>query len=81
MNRLAEVFVSKIINASKTRKLVNDFGYMCSARWHRRLKVAFRTIIEMIPMLRHLKKIRFVLHDDKARAVHETTLSRLVGGR
>lgn len=42
--------------------------------------VAFRTILEMIPGLKHVKTIRFVLYSDKDLRVHEQTLSRITDG-
>lgn len=41
-------------------------------------EVAFRTIIEVIPKLRHIKGIRFVLYNDSDLDIHEKTFSRLV---
>jgi len=41
-------------------------------------EVAFRTIIEIIPKLQHVKKIRFVLYSDSDLEIHEKTFSRLV---
>lgn len=41
-------------------------------------EVAFRTIKEMIPKLKHVKKIRFVLHSNKDLEVHEQALSRIL---
>jgi len=40
-------------------------------------EVAFRTIREMIPGLKHVKHIRFVLHGQDALSVHEKYLNRL----
>lgn len=40
-------------------------------------EVAFRTIREMIPRLKHVKHIRFVLHGQDALSVHEKYLNRL----
>ena len=41
-------------------------------------EVAFRIIIEVIPKLRHIKGIRFVLYNDSDLDIHEKTISRLV---
>jgi O-acetyl-ADP-ribose deacetylase (regulator of RNase III) len=41
-------------------------------------EVAFRTIIEIVPELQYIKRIRFVLYGDRDLDVHEKTLSRLV---
>ncbi|MEA2087122.1 MAG: macro domain-containing protein [Candidatus Caldatribacteriota bacterium] len=41
-------------------------------------EVAFRTIIEIISKLRHVKKIRFVLYSDSDLEIYEKTFSRLV---
>ena len=40
-------------------------------------KVALKTIKEVIPMLKHVKKIRFVLHTDRDLTVHEKVLASL----
>lgn len=39
---------------------------------------AFRTIVETAPTLRYLKKIRFVLHSDRERDIHEAALSDML---
>ncbi|PKP59890.1 RNase III inhibitor [Candidatus Atribacteria bacterium HGW-Atribacteria-1] len=39
-------------------------------------EVALRTIIEVIPKLRHIKKIRFVLYSDSDLEIHEKTFSQ-----
>lgn len=41
-------------------------------------EVALRTIIEIIPKLRHIKGIRFVFYSDSDLDIHEKTFSRLV---
>ena len=41
-------------------------------------EVAFKTIIEMIPKLKHLKKIRFVLYSERDFGIHKETLSRVL---
>jgi len=41
-------------------------------------QIAFRTIKEAIPELRHVKHIRFVLHDQSALSVHEQYLEELM---
>lgn len=41
-------------------------------------EVAFNTIKKMIPKLKHVKRIRFVLHSEKDLDVHERTLSRIL---
>jgi len=41
-------------------------------------EVAFRTIIEIIPKLQHIKGIRFVLYSDRDLDIHEKTFSRLL---
>ena len=41
-------------------------------------EVAFRTIIEIIPKLRHIKGIRFVLYSDNDLDIHEKTFSHSV---
>lgn len=41
-------------------------------------EVAFKAIKEMLPKLRHVKKIRFVLHSDRDLDIHEKTLSRIL---
>jgi O-acetyl-ADP-ribose deacetylase (regulator of RNase III) len=40
--------------------------------------VAFRTIIEMVPKLKYVKKIRFVLYSAGDLEIHEKTLSRVI---
>ncbi|MEW5692238.1 MAG: macro domain-containing protein [Candidatus Hydrogenedentota bacterium] len=40
-------------------------------------EVAFRAIIEIVPNLQYVKKIRFVLYGDKDLEIHEKTLSHL----
>jgi len=40
-------------------------------------KVALNTIKEVIPTLKHVKKIRFVLHSDRDLMVHEKVLASL----
>lgn len=42
-------------------------------------EVAFRTILETIPTLTHVRTIRFVLHSARDLRVHEETLARLLG--
>jgi O-acetyl-ADP-ribose deacetylase (regulator of RNase III) len=41
-------------------------------------EVAFKTILAALPKLRHVKKIRFVLHSDDALRIHSETLTRLL---
>jgi len=41
-------------------------------------EVAFRTIIEIVPKLRYVKRIRFVLYIEKDLEIHEKTLSLLI---
>lgn len=41
-------------------------------------EVAFKTIKEMCPKLKYVKKIRFVLYSNKDLGVHERTLSRIM---
>ena len=41
-------------------------------------EVAFKTIIGMIPELKYVKRIRFVLHSDRDLNIHEETLSRIL---
>ena len=41
-------------------------------------EVAFRTIVEMIPELKYLNLIRFVLYSDRDLNVHEKVLSRII---
>ena len=43
--------------------------------------VAFRTIIEAIPKLKHLKRIRFVLYSERDFEIHKETLSRVLKSR
>ncbi|MCX8159305.1 MAG: macro domain-containing protein [Candidatus Saccharicenans sp.] len=43
-------------------------------------EVAIRTVLEMLPGLKSVKKIRFVLFSDSDRLVYEAELSRLAGG-
>ena len=43
--------------------------------------VAFRTIIEAIPKLKHLKRIRFVLYSERDFDIHKETLSRVLKSR
>jgi len=40
-------------------------------------EITFRTISEMIPKLRNVKHIRFVLHDQTALSVHEQYLEKM----
>ncbi len=49
------------------------FGYPMEAA----AKIAFKTILDFIPKLRYVKRIRFVLHDRKALDVHEKVLSNI----
>lgn len=42
-------------------------------------EVAFRTILEMLPELRSVRRIRFVLYHQKDLEVHERVLCRLLG--
>jgi len=39
-------------------------------------EVAFKTIMEILPKLQHVKKIRFVLYSERALKIHEKALSR-----
>jgi len=41
-------------------------------------EVAFKTIIKMIPELKYIKRIRFVLYSDRDLEIHEETLSRIL---
>lgn len=41
-------------------------------------EVAFKTIMELLPELQYVKRIRFVLYSNKALEIHEKTLSRLL---
>ncbi len=41
-------------------------------------EVAFRTIVEMIPTLKSVKWIRFVLYSSTDLEIHENTLSRII---
>jgi len=41
-------------------------------------KVAFRTILDMVPNLRYVRRIRFVLYDKRALEIHERVLSELI---
>ncbi|MEM0493213.1 MAG: macro domain-containing protein [Candidatus Thermoplasmatota archaeon] len=41
-------------------------------------EVAFRTIISMIPTLKHVKRIRFVLYSDSDYEVHKKVLSSII---
>ena len=41
-------------------------------------EVAFKTIMEILPELQHVKRIRFVLYSNKDLEIHEKTLSRLL---
>ena len=51
-----------------------EFGYPIEEA----AEVAFRTIIEIIPKLRHIKGIRFVLYSDNDLDIHEKTFSHSV---
>ena len=42
-------------------------------------EIAFRTIMEMIPKLSHVKRIRFVLHSDNDLRIHEKVLKDVLG--
>lgn len=42
-------------------------------------EVSLRTIIDMVPKLQYLKKIRFVLYSERDLEIHKRTLTRLVG--
>lgn len=42
-------------------------------------EVTFRTIMEILPRLQYVKKIRFVLHSNRDLEIYEKTLSRLSG--
>ncbi|MBC7332775.1 MAG: macro domain-containing protein [Synergistetes bacterium] len=41
-------------------------------------EIAFKTLLEMIPSLKYVKRIRFVLYSNKALEVHEKVLSKLL---
>ncbi|HHS49299.1 MAG TPA: macro domain-containing protein [Desulfurella acetivorans] len=41
-------------------------------------EVAFKTIMEILPKLQHVKRIRFVLYSNRDLEIHEKTLSRLL---
>ena len=41
-------------------------------------RVAFKTIIEMIPKLKYIKRIRFVLYKDEDLKIHETVLLEIL---
>ncbi|MEO0232733.1 MAG: macro domain-containing protein [candidate division WOR-3 bacterium] len=41
-------------------------------------KVAFKTIIEMIPELKYVKRIRFVLYTEEDFKIHEKVLSQII---
>lgn len=41
-------------------------------------EVALRTVVQTVPQLRHVKRIRFVLHGQKALDVHERALVRIL---
>ncbi|MBE0426584.1 MAG: macro domain-containing protein [Nitrospirae bacterium] len=41
-------------------------------------EVAFKTIIEIVPKLQYVKRIRFVLHSNRDMEIHEKTLTRLL---
>ena len=41
-------------------------------------EIAFHTIKEKIPVLRHVKHIRFVLHDQSALNIHEKYLEKII---
>jgi O-acetyl-ADP-ribose deacetylase len=40
-------------------------------------EIVLRTIREIIPKLKHIKHIRFVLHDQTALNIHEQSLKKL----
>lgn len=42
-------------------------------------EIAFRTIMEMIPELSHVKRIRFVLYRDNNLRIHEKVLKNVLG--
>ena len=42
-------------------------------------EVAFRTVLEMAPRLRHVRRVRFVLYNARDREVHEKALARILG--
>ncbi|MCS7241954.1 MAG: macro domain-containing protein [Candidatus Caldatribacterium sp.] len=44
-------------------------------------EVALKTVLEMVPKLKSVRRIRFVLWDEEALRVHEETLARLLGER
>ena len=50
------------------------FGYPCEEA----TEVAFKTIIEILPKLQHIKRIRFVLYSNRDLEIHERMLSRLL---
>jgi O-acetyl-ADP-ribose deacetylase len=49
------------------------FGYPMEAA----ARVALRTIVAVAPSLEHVRRIRFVLYDQKARRVHARVLAEL----
>jgi len=40
-------------------------------------EVALKTVLEEAPKLRHVRHVRFVLFDERARRIHEEVLARL----
>jgi O-acetyl-ADP-ribose deacetylase (regulator of RNase III) len=41
-------------------------------------EIAFKTVIELIPELKRVKRIRFVLYDNSALEIHERVLSKVL---
>ncbi|MEM2109416.1 MAG: macro domain-containing protein [Candidatus Odinarchaeota archaeon] len=41
-------------------------------------EIAFKTVLETIPNLKHVKRIRFVLHSELNLKIHEKTLSEFI---
>jgi len=44
-------------------------------------EIAFKTIMEILPKLQYLKRIRFVLYSDRDLEIYEKILSRLLRGK
>lgn len=70
--RLAEQ--SKVDSVGFPAISTGIFGYPIEAA----AEVALKAVMEVLPNLRYVKRVRFVLHDEEARKIYENTLLLLL---
>ena len=75
-NITSQADVTAIVNAANAQLgmgggVAGAFGYPVEEA----AEVAFRTIIEIVPELRHVKGIRFVLYSNRGLDIHEKIFS------